>query len=246
MPFTFSHPAIILPLVKISRKWFSLTGLVIGSLVPDFEYFIRMRMDSRISHTPAGLFLFDLPLGLLLTFVFHNVVRNRLYDNLPLLLQRRVFQYKAFSWNAYFIQHWWMVALSILIGAVSHLFWDGFTHNHAFFVELFPALRINLDIIGRPTPLYRVLQHISSFVGGLVDGLSVLRMPEVKMTTGYGNPNYWIIVFSIAGFISVLRLSFPLDQKIFPQVIVTVISATLIALVAASVLIRENIKHDVR
>lgn len=246
MPFTFSHPAIVLPLVKISGKWFSLTGLVIGSLVPDFEYFIRMRMDSRISHTPAGLFLFDLPLGLLLTFVFHNIVRDRLYDNLPALLQRRILRYKAFSWNSYFRQHWWIVALSILAGAESHLFWDGFTHNHAFFVDLFPALRINMDILGRVTPLYRVLQHVSSVIGGLVIGLSILRMPEVKITTVNRDPNYWIVVFSIAGVISLLRLSFPLDQKVFPQIIVTVISATLIALIAASVLIREKINHDVR
>ena len=245
MPFTFSHPAIILPLVKISPKWFSLTGLVIGSLVPDFEYFIRMRMDSRISHTPAGLFLFDLPLGLLLTFVFHNIVRDRLYNNLPALLQRRVLRYKAFSWNSYFIQHWWIVAISILIGAASHLFWDGFTHNHAFFVDLFPVLGINLDIIGRVTPLYRVLQHVSSVAGGLVIGLSILRMPEVE-TTINRDPNYWIVVFSITGIISLLRLSFPLDQKVFQQIIVTVISATLIALIAASVLIREKISHDVR
>ncbi len=246
MPSTFSHPAIVLPLVKISGKWFSLTGLVIGSLVPDFEYFIRMRMDSRISHTPAGLFLFDLPMGLMLTFVFHNIVRNRLYDNLPPSLQRRVFQYKAFSWNAYFTHHWWIVALSILIGAASHLFWDGFTHNHAFFVDLFPVLRINMDILGRLTPLYRVLQHVSSVIGGLVIVLSILRMPEVKTIAGYRDPYYWIVVVFIAGIISFLRLSFPLDQKVFPQIVVTIISATLIAVIAASVLVREKIKHDVR
>ncbi|WP_240482010.1 DUF4184 family protein [Flavobacterium psychrophilum] len=39
MPFTFSHPAIILPLRYLPRQWFSLTGLIIGSLTPDFEYF---------------------------------------------------------------------------------------------------------------------------------------------------------------------------------------------------------------
>ncbi|WP_113654854.1 DUF4184 family protein, partial [Pedobacter namyangjuensis] len=30
MPFTFSHPAIVLPLTYLPKKWFSLTGLVIG------------------------------------------------------------------------------------------------------------------------------------------------------------------------------------------------------------------------
>ena len=44
MPFTFSHPAIVLPLVRKSGHWFSATGLIIGSLTPDFEYFMRMRI----------------------------------------------------------------------------------------------------------------------------------------------------------------------------------------------------------
>jgi hypothetical protein len=55
MPFTFSHPAIILPLAYLPKKWYSMTGLVIGSLVPDFEYFLRMSMAGYHSHTIAGL-----------------------------------------------------------------------------------------------------------------------------------------------------------------------------------------------
>ena len=56
MPFTFSHPALILPLKYFPNKWFSLTGLVIGSLTPDFEYFLRMRIKSVYSHTLEGIF----------------------------------------------------------------------------------------------------------------------------------------------------------------------------------------------
>ena len=68
MPFTLAHPAIVLPLAAKKLRM-SATGLVIGSMVPDFEYFIRMRTESKYSHTLAGLFWFDLPLGLLLCFV---------------------------------------------------------------------------------------------------------------------------------------------------------------------------------
>ncbi|WP_220463965.1 DUF4184 family protein [Adhaeribacter radiodurans] len=45
MPFTFSHPAIVLPLTLLLRKWYSLTGLVIGSLTPDFEYFYQFSIS---------------------------------------------------------------------------------------------------------------------------------------------------------------------------------------------------------
>nr|WP_237421370.1 DUF4184 family protein [Flavobacterium sp. HBTb2-11-1] len=70
MPFTFSHPAIILPLRYLPKSWFSITALTIGSLTPDFEYFLRMKVKSDYSHTLDGIFWFDLPLALLLTFLF--------------------------------------------------------------------------------------------------------------------------------------------------------------------------------
>ncbi len=49
MPFTFSHPAIVLPFLK--KKHFSATALVVGTMSPDLEYFFRMKIQSEISHT---------------------------------------------------------------------------------------------------------------------------------------------------------------------------------------------------
>ena len=135
MPFTFSHPAIVLPMTFLNRKWFSLTGLVIGSMAPDFEYFLRMKTSSNYSHTIAGIFWFDLPLVIILSFIFHNIVRNCLFDNLPVPLRLRVSTFKQFDWNKYFQKNWLIVIISILIGPFSLIFWDGFTHQHAYFVE---------------------------------------------------------------------------------------------------------------
>jgi hypothetical protein len=122
MPFTFSHPAIVLPLENISGKTLSLTGLVIGSITPDFEYFIRMKIQSNYSHSLPGLFWFDLPLGLLLTFIYHFIVRNQLISNLPKILNRKLSAFKHFDWLTYFKQNWIKVIVSILIGAALHLF----------------------------------------------------------------------------------------------------------------------------
>jgi len=102
MPFTFSHPAIVLPLKYFPKKWFSLTGLVIGSMVPDFEYFIRMKVKSIYSHTIDGIFWFDLPLALLLAFLFHNIVKKYLFQNLPKSFQIRLSIFNDFNWNNYF------------------------------------------------------------------------------------------------------------------------------------------------
>tara|TARA_R110002020_G_scaffold97708_5_gene233175 strand:+ start:4304 stop:5035 length:732 start_codon:yes stop_codon:yes gene_type:complete len=166
MPFTFAHPAIILPLAHLPRKWFSLTGLVIGSLTPDFEYFLRMAIKSDHSHTVGGLLWFDLPLGLAISFIFHNLVRDRLFDNLPRFLKSRFGAFTEFDWNGYFKKNWMVVIISILLGAISHIFWDGFTHDHGYFVGLIPTLSNTVGLFGGHTPIFKILQHASTLVGG--------------------------------------------------------------------------------
>ncbi len=39
MPFTFAHPAAVLPFMKKQSKYISVTALILGSMAPDFEYF---------------------------------------------------------------------------------------------------------------------------------------------------------------------------------------------------------------
>ena len=101
MPFTFSHPAVVLPATYLDKKYYCLSALLIGSMTPDFEYFIRMRDFSKYSHTWTGLFWFDIPLGLALLFLFHNVVRNTLIQYLPFSLNVRFSVFENFNWNNY-------------------------------------------------------------------------------------------------------------------------------------------------
>ena len=81
-------------------------------MTPDFEYFIRMKNVSRYSHTPIGLFWFDLPLALLLCFIYHLIVRNSLFDNLPAYLKEKLIIYKDFQWLKYFQARWAIVLIS--------------------------------------------------------------------------------------------------------------------------------------
>jgi hypothetical protein len=168
MPFTFSHPAIILPLTSSKRAWLSATGLIIGSMTPDFEYFIRMKVQSDFSHTLPGLLWFDLPLGLVLTFIYHSIVRNSLIDNSPTFLRKRLSEYKTFDWTKYFTNRWLIVGISILIGSASHLLWDSFTHEHGFFVERFSIFKLPVDLGILTVPFFKVVQHLSSLIGGLI------------------------------------------------------------------------------
>lgn len=234
MPFTFSHPAIVLPLTYLPRRWFSLTGLIVGSMTPDFEYFLRMRVKSTCSHTLDGLFWFDLPLGLLLAFTYHNVVRNPLTDNLPILLRSRFINFQQFDWNNYFSKNWLIIILSLLIGAASHLIWDSFTHPHGYFVERIPILQRSIKWHTINIPTLKILQHTSTVLGGIAIAWAIYQMPVRQTTHKTRNYNYWLILSGITLTIIALRLLTGLTINQYGNVIVTGISAVLISLVVTS------------
>ena len=127
MPFTFSHPAITVPIIR-QFKQVSVTGLIIGSMIPDAEYFIRMKSLSRYSHSWLGVLWFDLPMGLLMAALFHGFLRNAVIVQLPLPAQKKFWPLLTFNWLQWLRQHWIMVILSFIAGSVSHLLWDEFTH----------------------------------------------------------------------------------------------------------------------
>ena len=242
MPFTFSHPAIVLPLTFLPRQWFSLTGLVIGSLTPDFEYFLRMRIKSNYSHTIEGLFWFDLPLGLLIAFVFHNIVRDSLFDNLPTILKSRFSIFKQFDWNGHFKRNWLVVTISILVGAASHIFWDSFTHDHGYFVQTIPALQNSVDLLGGQIPVLKILQHSSTLLGGLVIASAIYKLPTNKTEKENINLKYWTIIVGLTFTIISVSLFSGLELKQYGNVIVTAISAGLISLTLTPWLTRTKEK----
>lgn len=239
MPFTFSHPAIVLPLTYLPKKWFSLTGLVIGSLTPDFEYFLRMKIKSNFSHTVDGLFWFDLPLGLLLAFVFHNVVRDRLIDNLPTFLKSRFSVFKQFDWNEHFKKYWLVVTISFLIGATSHIFWDSFTHTHGYFVQTFPALTNKVDVFFGQIPVLKIIQHLSTLLGGLVIAFAIYELPTDKKVRGQFDIKFWSVLIGLTLAIIAVRLLNGLDFKLYGHLIVTAISAGLISLTLTPLLTKN-------
>ena len=63
MPFTPAHAAIVVPLARRFPGPMVLPALIVGSLSPDFEYFVHMRPERSISHDLVGVPLMDVPLG---------------------------------------------------------------------------------------------------------------------------------------------------------------------------------------
>jgi hypothetical protein len=238
MPFTFAHPAIVLPLKnRFFSKYFSLTGLVVGSLLPDFEYFIRMKMVSNYSHTILGVLFFDLPLGIIFCFIFHNIIRNDLFVNLPYFLRIRLCIYTEFNWNKYFLKNPILIIFSLLVGSFSHLLWDSFTHFNGYFVGIINFLKNFIVINNISIPIYKILQHSSSFIGCLIIFYAIMKLPKYKDSNKI-DIRYWIAICLTILMICMIKVIIGLNYKLYGELVVIFISAILIALIIVPTVIK--------
>jgi hypothetical protein len=231
MGFTFSHPALIVPFKYFPRKYYSLSGLVIGSIIPDSEYFIRLNNVSKFSHTIPGIFWFDIPLGVLFLFLFHQVVRNKLIRNLGHSVQLRLHRYEAFNWPLYFKANWLVVLCSILIGTATHLFWDGFTSDNGYFVMLWPVLLKPIFFGGHSIRAYHIIKHLSSIAGGFVIIYQFFSLPQ-STAPSKANKGWFWLVFSIL-FLCALMIQWMIHPTLthYTILIKKIISSALLALI---------------
>ncbi|MCC9134946.1 DUF4184 family protein [Pontibacter silvestris] len=243
MPFTFSHPAVVLPLNYLPKGWFSMTGLIIGSMAPDFEKFIRMGAHNTNSHTWQSIFWFNLPLGIVLSFVFHIIVRDVLIDNLPGFLKKRLDRFKNVDWRSHFRKHYFIIIISIIIGAVSHIALDSFTHSHGAFVRWLPFLKARVPIGHRWVAIYNLMQFGGSFIGALIVFYAIMLLPkdETVRQNSYGKMlKYWVTVALVALVVLVFRLKTSLDLHEHRDLLITSISAGLISLIVSPLLLRKS------
>ena len=239
MPFTFSHPALVLPLTVFPKKTYSLTGLIVGSTVPDFEYFIRMSTSSLYSHTWPGVLWFDIPLGIALCFLYHQVVKDMLIHNLPQQYFRRFAPFTNFNFFEYFRQNYFTVIISIGVGAASHIIWDGFTHYDGIFVPYIPWLEKPILIFGYPVFIYQILQHLSTVVGGVVVLWVLLKFPKTNFTEQKTNKQYWPLLFGITAITLLLRTFLGSTYRLIDYLIIAAMTGSMSALIITPLLIKN-------
>ena len=237
MHFAFANPAAVLPFRLLPRKWVSFSGLVFGSMIPDFEFYIRMNAEAKFSHTIAGVFLFDLPAGIISLFIFYNIIANPLIENAPQFLAARISFLKNTDWNNYFKKNWIPVSVSIIVGAVLHIAWDNVTHEHGHFSGIIPGTTENFEILGIHFWRIHLLQHISTLLGGLIVGLYIWRLPVDVYYKPDISYKYWLVVAIISLVIIVLRLKLGFETNVFYNIIVCVISAGMIAITITPIIL---------
>lgn len=235
MPFTFCHPAAVLIFNYLPKKWISLTGLIAGSIIPDFEYFIRMQKLSLYSHSLSGLLWFNLPAGVLLTFIYYGIVHKTLITHLPTALKRRVFRYSGFDWVEHFKRKWLVIFVSILFGAISHLLWDHFTFETVHFLN-------NRLPSGKDIPYY-LFWSFNSLIGGVIIAFALYQIPAGnKQKSARLIALFWIMVVGTTVFIFVLR-AFSAGLMSIRDYIVSFVTATILGFILTALVFKYTSRH---
>lgn len=166
MPFTLSHPAVVLPL---ARGPLVPAALVVGAMAPDAPYFVKLPryagawyepfVNATTTHHWPGALTVAVPTAAVLLAVWW-VVRAPL-----VALVTREGGRAGSDERAGLAERAGWTLLSLVIGVATHVLWDSFTHGDGFLVERVDALRepafAGMDVA-------RVLQHASTVVGLLV------------------------------------------------------------------------------
>lgn len=234
MPFTISHIAAVLPISK--AKQLSATGLIIGSIVPDLEFVLQLKVVDHSSHTLPGIFLFDLPLALVLCLVFHLVIRDSLIISLPSYLQSKFIKFTRLNWINYFKINYLKVILSLLVGIGSHLVLDGFTHHDGIFIEIMPYLEYPIKLLH--LPVYQALQVILSILGLGYISWYILKMEKCNISPNSSHLSgaYWSSFTGIAFVLLAARLALWQEHNDFWSVCMAVLGITFYALIATSLI----------
>ena len=235
MPFTFAHPAVVLPFGKLTKSWLSTTGLVIGSLSPDFEYFLRMRLVSRYSHTWEGLVWFDIPLAYILVILYEIYIKDKLITHLPTALNRRLFWFKGFR-TYYSLGYFIAILFSVAIGAASHIVWDGFTHPRGMFVHDFPMLEQIIDFYGHRIYVFHFLQYASTIAGAIIIAAIYFTLPKGELTRVDNVAPFWLQVTLVMVVTVAVKLATGMQLHQHGDVLITAIDGALLGLIVASLL----------
>jgi hypothetical protein len=230
MPFTPAHAAVVLPLIRV--RFLSATGLIVGSMAPDFEYFFKMSVDGVHGHTWLGLFYFDLPVTIGLSWLFHRYVKKNLITNLPGFLQRRLASTLFFDFGHGLRHRPAIFIFSALLGSASHIVWDGFTHGNGYFatnMSFYEGSYVYFD--GVNYPLWYALQHISTLTGMAIIIAIVARTRPLEFPHQKVHLRYWLMLVLLTAAVVAIRFLVYNDDYNIGNLVVSCITALCIALV---------------
>ncbi|WP_164779587.1 DUF4184 family protein [Paenibacillus kobensis] len=254
MPFTLSHPAFAVPFRRLLPGKLALSGIVLGSMAPDLEYFARMEAAGTIGHRLTGFVLIDLPLCTALCCAYLFIVRPALAGFVPSIGGLRDYVYDSIrDLGSITVLDWLLFLLAAFAGFGTHLFMDAWTHSSGWFVQRIAALREPMmgDYV------YQWLQYLTSLVGALgcaawlafdwfrwYRGYNHAQRRESRAKQAHGINYAFIVHWTAACMVGVLVLLVKLDSVWSPFLLyvwtVAPFSAAAVGIYAASILALTN------
>ena len=145
-----------------------MSALVMGCFVPDFSYLLSLSRRVSYSHTLPGMFLLDFPLALVALWLFHVFIKKPMLTFLPDGFRQRL-RTSVASFSFWPSKRLSLIFLSILVGTVTHLGWDAFTHNTSWISENWTFLRRTVELpVAGEMRTYKLLEYGSSAFGLVV------------------------------------------------------------------------------
>lgn len=181
MPLTFAHPAAVLPFSRNS-KYVNFLAMVLGSMSPDFEYFLQGKPSGEIGHTFTGFVFFNLPIVIIVYLIYKACIHRTLFSHLPSIFQDS-YSYKSSSTNFFKV---FFFLYSALFGMLTHVVWDSFTHFDGFMVKHLSILTSTVPIFNFNIPVFKFLQHGSTIVGIIL----IIGYMYVRTAKNMGNVNW--------------------------------------------------------
>ncbi len=214
MPFTPAHPAILLPLKIFRNLKLSWTALIIGSIVPDFEYFIWLSSCASVSHTISGILTFNLPLTIILSYIYHRIIYPVLWPRLNFFKETINFEHRDdfFEWLK---KNWLMFTVSALIGILSHLIWDSFCHANGYMVHQIPFLLETATVGAYEIRRCYLLWYGSTVAGCIAMAIVYLNFKKVlskeNWKTFFAGGAFWGKILFLAILIASIRIAIGLS-----------------------------------
>ncbi|MEV7235470.1 DUF4184 family protein [Streptomyces sp. NPDC051020] len=168
MPFTLSHAAAVLPVIRrngTGRGPLVASALVAGSFAPDMTYYADTAIPGAmefgaVTHAVWGVFTVDVLITAAVVALW-LLLREPLVALLPQPWQGRVYTFvrgeRRGPWGV--PDGAWFV-LSAVLGAGSHVVWDAFTHHDRWGTRLVPVLGESIGGF----PVFQYVQYGSSAV----------------------------------------------------------------------------------
>lgn len=247
MPFTLAHPAVVLPLKRYPR-YFSMTALVLGSMSPDFEYFINFAVKRTVGHTYAGIFVMDIPLVILFAVMFHHIVKVPFIRHLPSPLSEWYYPYTLSNRRIPNPMEILAFLYSALIGITTHILWDGFTHANGLFVQKISLLNEAVTIGVYKLPIYKLLQHGSSLLGLYILIAYLFSIRSMTKNIGKISDRRKFKFWTTTLFITIILLiaanmTYKFDGIIhlFGKLVTSSISSVVVGVIASCIIFRRKL-----